>query len=405
MRSSYDTGASACLSHPRETTLNRAIFPRRVSAMTIQSLDEATAALAPFGYEPALLDRFIARAGASSTSNAVAGTLTPLPASAIATLPPLGSAERARLNALGFELIRAGRVGAVVLAGGMATRFGGVVKAVVDAHPDATGRPLSFLECKHRDVHGVAAAANARIPLLVMTSFATHETILAHAAARGIELDAFPQFSSLRLTPQGELFRDAAGALSPYATGHGDFTFALRASGALQRFREAGGTTLLLSNVDNLAATLDPAIIGLHAELGGAVTAEQVRKAPGDKGGAPVALDGVPQVVEGFRFPPGFDQDSIPIFNTNSLTFDAAAIDRDFALPYYRVEKQVDGRPAVQFERLVGELTAFLPARFVEVPRSGADGRFLPAKDPEELARNQGELDLVLGSRRWMPVA
>ena len=48
-----------------------------------------------------------------------------------------------------------------------------------------------------------------------------------------------------------------------YATGHGDLTFALRASGVLARFRAAGGKILYMSNVDNVAATLDP-----RSELG-----------------------------------------------------------------------------------------------------------------------------------------
>lgn len=79
---------------------------------------------------------------------------------------------------------------------------------------------------------------------------------------------------------------------------------------------------------------------------------------------------------------------------------DAEAIDRDFELPFYRVEKQVEGRTAVQFERLVGELTAFLPSTFVEVEREGPDGRFLPAKDPEELARRLPMIDAITRARR-----
>jgi UTP--glucose-1-phosphate uridylyltransferase len=155
-----------------------------------------------------------------------------------------------------------------------------------------------------------------------------------------------------------------------------------------------------MSNVDNLGATLDPAMVALHHELKCAITAEVVRKEKGDKGGAPARLDGVPQIIEGFRFPKAFDQDSIPVFNTNTFLLDAAAIDRDFELPFYRVEKNVDGRTAIQFERLVGELTAFVPSRFVEVARTGEDGRFLPAKDPEELQRRLEDIALVARSTR-----
>ncbi len=359
----------------------------------MKTLAEAEAALARYGYDPSLQKQFVARAGDRS-SNAVTGALAPLPAGDIPALPPLGSDERRRLRAKGLEMIMARQVGAIVLAGGMATRFGGVVKAVVPADGDR-----SFFQCKHDDVRALSVAVGAPVPMLVMSSFATHDTLLEHIGGAS-SVTVFPQFAALRLQPSGELFVGDDGELSPYATGHGDLTFALRSSGALAKFRDAGGTTLLMSNVDNLGATLDPAIIGMHAELGGAITAEVVRKVKGDKGGAPALLDGVPQIIEGFRFPPAFDQDSIEVFNTNTFVLDAAAIDRDFALPYYRVEKQVDGRAAIQFERLVGELTATLPTRFVEVARAGEDARFLPVKDPEELDRSRAAIADVLSSQR-----
>ena len=372
--------------------------------MQLDTLDDAARALAPYGYDQATQDRFAARA-ATTVDNAVTGALAPLPPDAMVALPALGTADRRRLRARGLELIRQRKVGALVLAGGMATRFGGVVKAVVEAYRDRWHNPRSFLEAKHDDVVTLGDNAGAPIPMLVMSSFATHDAIVRHVAAQRMEatdwnrIDVFPQLVALRLTPDGALYRDPGGGLSPYATGHGDLTFALRASGALARFRAAGGTTLLMSNVDNLGATLDPAIIGLHAELGGAITVEVVRKLAGDRGGAPALLDGTPQIIEGFRFPPGFDQDTIDVFNTNTFVLDAAAIDRDFDLHYYRVAKQVDGAPVVQFERLVGELTAVLPTRFVEVPRTGPDCRFLPVKDPEELER-QRPLILELASSK-----
>ena len=369
--------------------------------MKLATLADAADALAPYGFDLAVQARFADQA-ARPYDNAVRGHLAPLPPEAIAALPPIGTPERARLRELGLARIRAREIGVVILAGGMATRFGGVVKAVVPADDERT-----FLEVKYDDVCELATFAGVKIPTLVMSSFATHGAIVIHAkdlrrAAIGDRsaFDVFPQLVALRLTPEGHLFHEASGELSPYATGHGDLTFALRASGALARFRAAGGTTLLMSNVDNLGATVDPALIGLHAELGGAITAEVVRKVPGDKGGAPALVDGVPQIVEGFRFPPGFDQDTISVFNTNTFVLDAQAIDRDFELPYYRVEKQVEGAKVIQFERLVGELTRLLPARFVEVARTGPDCRFLPVKDPDELERQRPLIAEVVRSGR-----
>jgi UTP--glucose-1-phosphate uridylyltransferase len=364
--------------------------------MTNLTIDDATrAALAPYGFDEATLARFARRVG-DTASNAVKGTLTPPAPEDVVALPPLGSGERRRLRARGLELLRQRKVGVVILAGGMATRFGGVVKAVVPVLGDR-----SFLQIKHDDLAALAQELGAPIPTYVMSSFATHDRIRAHLDEKGIKgVEVFSQLVSVRLTPEGAVFQNNDGTTSAYATGHGDLTFALRASGVLRRFREAGGTTLYMSNVDNLGATLDPAMVALHDELGAKITAEVVRKEKGDKGGAPARLDGVPQIVEGFRFPKSFDQDSIPVFNTNTFILDAAAIDRDFDLPFYRVEKSVEGRTAIQFERLVGELTAFLPSRFVEVPRTGEDGRFLPAKDPEELQRRLDDIALVARSTR-----
>lgn len=365
------------------------------------ALDPATRdRLVRFGYDETLLQSFVQRLSRSS-HNTVAGKVTPPEPGDVTKLPAVGTPERQKLEAAGLKAIASGQVGAVVLAGGMATRFGGVVKAVVPVLQDRT-----FLELKHDDIARVARKARRAIPTYVMSSLTTHERIVQHVDEKRLDangrpsLEVFPQFVSLRLTPEGTLFHDESGAVSPYAPGHGDLTFALRRSGLLTSFRERGGRVLMMSNVDNLGATLDPALVGLHLELGGQLTAEVVRKEKGDKGGSPARLEGVPQVLEGFRFPPGFDQDSIPVFNTNTFLLDAAAIDREFDLPFYRVEKQVDGKPAIQFERLVGELTAFVRTRFVEVEREGADGRFLPAKDPEELARRLPMIQAIVENRR-----
>ena len=348
--------------------------------------------LAPWGFDNSQLDGFIARLAEANTSNAVTGVLTAPAAEDVRLLPAPGTEEHRRLVKVGREAISARKVGVVILAGGMATRFGGVVKAVVPVLEDRT-----FLELKLDDVR----QAGADVPVYVMSSFATHERLLQHVkelSAKHVEV--FPQFVSLRLTPEGQLFKEDDGDVSPYATGHGDLTFALRKSGLLAKFREAGGTMLMMSNVDNLGATLDPAVIGAHLERGLSLSAEVVRKARGDKGGAPARLDGTAQIIEGFRFPAAFDQDSIPVFNTNTFVMDAAAIDRDFALPFYKVEKKVGDATAVQFERLVGELTAFLPSTFLEVPREGVESRFLPAKDPDELASRLSTIRLVAESKR-----
>jgi UTP--glucose-1-phosphate uridylyltransferase len=340
--------------------------------------------LARFGFDKQLLATFVERC-AKQESTAITGEIVPLAPADSTALPPPGTPEHDRLTKLGKQAIARGEVGIVILAGGMATRFGGVVKAAV---PVVANK--SFLAVKVGD-----ARLSGRLPIYVMTSAATHDRIVQQVRDEALDgVECFPQHASLRLTPTGELFMEHDKP-AIYATGHGDLTFALRASGVLSRFRAAGGKVLYMSNVDNVAATLDPAVIGAHLASGAAITAEVVRKEPGDRGGAPARVDGQPQIVEAFRFPSAFDQDRLALFNTNTFAFDAAAIDRDFELTYFRVEKTVDERKAIQFERLVGQLTAFAPSHFLEVPRA----RFLPVKDPEELDARRADIDALLRDR------
>jgi len=332
-----------------------------------------------------------------ASQNRITGKVEPPNQGDLHALPPLGGEVRRALAERGEEAMRQGEVGAVILAGGMATRFGGVVKAAVEV---LDGQ--SFLELKLRDIAAVAKRANARIPVYLMTSFATDDATRQMAETLSTErcpVKTFPQFISLRVAPDGALFRERSGELSPHAPGHGDLTFALRRSGILKGFRDGGGRVLMMSNVDNLTATLDPAIIGAHLECGAALTAEMAPKEPGDKGGAPARVDGKAQIVEAFRFPEDFDQERIPVFNTNTFVLDAEAIDADFPLTWFAVDKIVDGKPAVQFERLVGELTAFLDPAFLRVERHGPDARFQPIKTPEDMDKERPDIVKALKAR------
>ena len=329
--------------------------------------------------------------------NRVSAAVEPPAPSEVVELPARKSEPRAELEQRGVAALRAGEVGCVVLAGGMATRFGGVVKAAVEALP---GR--SFLSLKLADIRRVAQRVGQQVPVYLMSSFATHALLEELARAEQSDeapIEVFPQFISLRLTPEGELFRESDGSPSPYAPGHGDLSFALRRSGALARFLSRGGRVLTSSNVDNLGATLEPAVIGQHLRSGVEMTIEVGRRTPGEAGGVPLRASGKLQIVEDFRLPAGFDLARVPLFNTNTFVLDAPALDRDFDLSWFLVRKRVDGREAIQFERLVGQLSAFLSCACLEVPRSGEDGRFQPVKDPQELALRRPDIERIMRVR------
>ena len=96
-------------------------------------------------------------------------------------LPAPGSAEYARLSELGAQALREGQVALLVLAGGMATRMGGVIKALVDAIPGK-----SFLDLRRAEMRALERRYGAAPPLWLMTS---HSTDAGIRAALGDDLD------------------------------------------------------------------------------------------------------------------------------------------------------------------------------------------------------------------------
>ena len=129
----------------------------------------------------------------------------------VTRLPDPGSDGWAEARQAGVAALESGRIAQVVLAGGMATRFGGVVKGVVEA---LDGR--SFLSWKLGETARLADALGAEIPVALMTSFATADETRAHVDSLDVpEPLWFSQFVSLRLTESGRpLPRRTAGRRS-----------------------------------------------------------------------------------------------------------------------------------------------------------------------------------------------
>ena len=286
------------------------------------------------------------------------------------------------IESIGKQAIERGEVGVAILNGGMATRFGGVVKGIVNVFDD-----LSFLELKVKDV----ANRPGRVPIFLMNSFATHGPTQEHLALKerfGIpqnDLHLLVQKIALRLTPRGELFRDQKGAPSFYAPGHGDLFEVLSESASFHKEVDSGMKYILVSNVDNLAATLNPKVIGAHIRANKGVTIEVAEREQGDRGGAPLKVNGRLEIVEGFRLPKEFDHESLLVFNTNTLIANIGVIHSHYKLDWFRVDKTVDNQSAIQFERLMGQITSFVDANYLVVPRSGLEGRFMPIKTPIDL--------------------
>ena len=344
-------------------------------------------------------------------ANRLARAPTPL-ATAPIDLRTSGAASNpshARRTELGLAALRAGQVAVLVLNGGMATRFGGGAKGVVPV-VDGHAR-TSFLAVKLAEVKQRADALGCSIPVVLMHSFATEATSRAHVDGidwAGLRPDdrlwfsqsimprVLPDGTPLAMLAEAEHFDDSTLYAAP---GHGDTLARLRSSGTLATLRDRGVEHILISNVDNVGASLDPMVLGAHLEAaaaGAAVSVEVVRRVPGDAGGCIADLPGGrPAIIEGFRLPTGTDLADYPHFNTNTLWLVAKDMDRDFGLTWFAVRKKIawpggGEREVVQFEQLIGQVTEFAPSAFLDVDR---DTRFLPIKTREDLAAARPALE------------
>jgi UTP--glucose-1-phosphate uridylyltransferase len=339
--------------------------------------------------------------------NRIAGEVSAPQEGELLRAPEEGTPEHARLTALGEAALRKGELAFCVMAGGMATRMGGIVKALVEAIP-GTGK--TFLDLRLAENRSATQLAGRPVPLWLMVSEAT-ESATREALAKADappHVCTFLQDASLRLTREGALFRDPSGAPELYSTGHGDLVDALRRSGLLRTFADDGGRYVWIANLDNLGASIDLALLGQFIESKRDVLVECAEKEKGDKGGIPVHAEAPGggrrlQVLEEFRLPRGFDASAVRVFNTNTFLVRAESLlTANVAWSWFEVEKKVDDRFAVQFERLLQEITSALDAGYVRVPRHGAAARFLPVKDWDELALRKADIEAVARARRML---
>jgi UTP--glucose-1-phosphate uridylyltransferase len=352
--------------------------------------DEQLSYLNQYGFNELLLENWrkgVREKWYSKENNWIQSEIHAPESGTIESFPKSDTDRRAELRDVGLQSLHKGELGVVILNGGMATRFGGVVKGTV---PVLGSR--SFLELRAEDVkRAQAAAEEIQIPIYLMNSFATNAATRDHCIEKGNfglpegQIQHFTQFISCRMTKNGDLFENEEGELSYYGPGHGDFAPAIQSSGCLEKFIASGGKYLFVSNVDNLGARISPVMLGMHIFSQKEMTIELAPKWPGDVGGSPYLVDGKVQLVEQIRYPEGFNPDIVDVFNTNTFTFTAEALRRDIDLGWYYVEKTVDDKPAVQMERLIGETTRSLDSHFVRVKRTGSENRFLPVKTPDDL--------------------
>ncbi|HPG30197.1 MAG TPA: UTP--glucose-1-phosphate uridylyltransferase [bacterium] len=282
-------------------------------------------------------------------------------------------------KALGESSVTKKEYAAAVMNGGMATRFGSGVKGVAEVYNNK-----SFLQIKIEFIKKISEQYGVQIPVFIMNSIFTDKITRQHFESNNYfgydksNIVFFNQYVFKRLNPDGTVFSDNDNLF--YGCGHGDFFYAFNEFAAPNLDKKI--KYIFYSNVDNLGAAFDPVILGYHISKNKNVTVEVAKKNKGDRGGAPAIVDGVPQIVEEFKFPASFNQDSIKIFNSASYTFSIGIFRKKIELPFYVVEKKAGDSTVIQFERLAGDITMFEDSNYIEIDRNI---RFLPVKTKEDL--------------------
>ena len=200
-----------------------------------------------------------------------------------------------------------------------------------------------------------------------------------------------------------------------YPPGHGDLFEALYNSGTLDYLLSIGKEYIFVSNVDNLGATVDSAILQHMITSGSEFLMEVTDKTKADiKGGTLIDYKGNIRLLEIAQVPGEHLDDfksikKFKIFNTNNLWISLHAIKRLVDSKNLKLEIIVNnktsdsGEKVIQLETAVGAaIKHFKGSHGINVPRR----RFLPVKSTSDLFLITSDLyklskgELVLNPKR-----
>lgn len=287
------------------------------------------------------------------------------------------------------------RVGIAILAGGLATRFGGVPKAAVRL---ANGS--SLLDIKLHSVLDFCNQVSARTPVVVVASPATCgalETLIEPWRRLLPQVHVAVQSTWPRLALHGEWALDERGVPDHAPKGHGEV---LRLLAEASEHWPHPPSRWLVSNIDNVFATPSRELLALHVASGAEATVEVVRGRSEDMGGYLAMMGGRLRILEGFQVSADRRPKGQFLFSTNSLVLEAAALDVFQQLPIHPVRKQGrSGEVVVQFERLLGDVGIPCTLNAVVVPREGSESRFIALKTREQFSEYEREVETWLAAR------
>ena len=239
---------------------------------------------------------FIEESAVSDAGNG--GEIAPIPHLSVAQIEH----DRAKFESVGCEAIRAGKVAAVLLAGGQGTRLGS--SAPKGTYDMGVTHPLYIFELHIKNLLAVYERCGAYVPLLIMTSDKNHEDTQRFFEDHGYfgYPAEYVRFFKQSMAPcvdfNGKLLLEGRGKLACSPNGNGGWYESLKKSNA-----EDGYTNIEWYNVfgvDNVLQQIaDPAFVGATILSGKNCGAKGVKKTvPEEKVGLLCLKDGLPTVIE-----------------------------------------------------------------------------------------------------------
>ncbi len=205
----------------------------------------------------------------------------------------------------GEDALRRGEVAALVVAGGQGSRLGfHYPKGMFPIGPVSQQSLFYFHASK---VLALSRRYGKAVPLLVMTSPATHQETLAffqrekNFGLKPEQISFFQQGTMPALDLEtGKLIMEKPGVLFTSPNGHGGTLKALADSGLLAQLKDQGIRQLFYFQVDNpLVKIAEPAFLGLHLQREAEVSVKVIDKEyPKEKMGVFVLIDGKCAIIE-----------------------------------------------------------------------------------------------------------
>lgn len=228
------------------------------------------------------------------------GKITPLSAMQLKEI----AERKEEFMSAGLEAIRAGKVGAVLLAGGMGTRLGS--DAPKGVYNIGLTKEVFIFQRLIENLLDVVHQADAWIHLFVMTSDKNHEATTAffkeknYFGYRPEYITFFMQEMAPATDYDGKVYLEAKDRISTSPNGNGGWFSSMMRWGVVDKIHEAGIEWLNVFAVDNVLQRIaDPCFVGATILTDSDVGAKVVCKnAPDEKIGVICLEDGRPSIVE-----------------------------------------------------------------------------------------------------------